>query len=211
MVHLEGEPFWEGSELVTFTVTDNQSGEQAEDTVIITITPEPGDITIDLPDVITMMTNTVREENLGFFVTSVYSFEFSWETPENLLVEMNDMYHAFFSVLVPDWSGSEDITFTVTDYYGNTASDVVTLEVLPLSILEFNLPSTFSILQDQISIRDLAGTTACSLPNIETARQSRINTACSAGTTTSSSGRVCPSDPALIVTVRTGDLIDSTA
>ncbi|MCF7913145.1 MAG: T9SS type A sorting domain-containing protein, partial [Candidatus Cloacimonetes bacterium] len=157
IVHLEGEPFWEGSELVDFVVSDGQGRIEAEDSVTITITPEPGDISIDLPEVITMITNTVREENLGAFVTSLYIFEFSWEQPENLLVEMNDMNHAFFSVLVPDWSGSEDITFTVTDYYGNTASDTVTLEVLPVSNLEFNLPSTFSFNENATVSRDLTG------------------------------------------------------
>jgi hypothetical protein len=155
IVHLEGEPFWEGSEEVTFTITDGQ--EASFDTVTIIITPEPGDISLNLPDVIEMLTNTIREEDMGSYVQSLYIYEFSWIAPENLLVEMDDMNYAFFSVIVPDWSGSEDITFTVTDYYGNTATDTVTLEVLPVTVLDLDLPSTFNIVHDQFTTRNLAG------------------------------------------------------
>ena len=155
MVHFEGANIWAGTETITFTVTAGT--ETTSDFTDVTVTPEPGQITFNLPDEITMITNTVRVENIASYIYSLYIFDITWEPTEYLNIELDIMGNAFFTVVTPGWVGTETITFTVTDCYQLAVSDSMDVTVLPEGGLSLDLPSSFTFEVNQTAVRDLSG------------------------------------------------------
>jgi flagellar hook capping protein FlgD len=159
IVHFEGVGLWIGTETITFSITDDRGREVASDNVDVTVTPEPGEITINLPDEITMITNTVREEDLSIYISSVFSYTITCEPTDYINVEFNNMGHAIFSVIEPGWVGTENIVFIVTDFFGLVETDDMDVVVLPEAGMSLTLPSTFMFEVDQTAIRNLSGFT----------------------------------------------------
>ncbi len=159
VVRFEGWDLWIGTETVTFSITDENGREISTDTVDVTVIPEPGEITISLPDEITMITNTVREEDFSHYITSLFVYDITWQEPEFLNISINDMQHVFFSVNEPGWVGTENIVFIVTDCFGLVETDSLDVVVLPVSDFSLTLPTTFIMKEDQTVVRDLSGFT----------------------------------------------------
>ncbi len=125
------DPFWTGSETITFTASDPSSCTDFDDAVF-TITNDCPVIS-DIGDQSVVAGNNFATINLDDYVTDADHTDdlLTWSTSgeSNLIVDIVDRV-ATITLVDSDWIGSETITFTVTDPGDCSASDDVTFTVL---------------------------------------------------------------------------------
>ncbi|MCF7919021.1 MAG: tandem-95 repeat protein [Candidatus Cloacimonetes bacterium] len=134
VVIFTAEENWNGSEDITFLADDGHGGLSSGIMTVI-VNPVNDAPTINLPGGFTYPEETTLEVNMGQFLNDVDLYDensieeltLSCTGDENVTVDINDMQVTFGSL--PDWHGFEDITFTVSDFEGAEASDIVRITV----------------------------------------------------------------------------------
>ncbi|MDP8320947.1 MAG: tandem-95 repeat protein [Candidatus Stygibacter australis] len=135
---------WNGSELLTFTIDDQQGREIATDEVDIVVEAVMYPPLINLPCSFTLEEDTELYVNFAFFILGGDEFELTADAHENIDIEINGFGVTFTPST--NWNGSEIITFTINDNQSRTtASDETIVIVTPINDTpEINLPDNFS-------------------------------------------------------------------
>ncbi|MCF7912652.1 MAG: tandem-95 repeat protein [Candidatus Cloacimonetes bacterium] len=150
-----------GSQLMTFTVYDSQGGRAAaSQDVMINVMPVNDPPTIDLPASITFSNSEPYNLNFSSFIEDVdgETVTLTAEGDIGISVEIFD-YQVRFEV-EDEFSGSEDITFTVTDSNNETDSDVVQVTAVSGNVNTppvITLPEEFSFEEDGNLVIDFEG------------------------------------------------------
>jgi Big-like domain-containing protein/cadherin-like protein/type IX secretion system substrate protein/centrosomal CEP192-like protein/peptidase C39-like protein len=121
---------WNGSETLTFTVSDNVSRATASDDVEIIVTPVNDAPTIDLPESFTFAEDGVLEVDFVNYAGDVDNGELVLYVTgqDQISVDIAELMVTFTSA--DNWFGSEILTFTVDDQQGRAiASDEVEIIV----------------------------------------------------------------------------------
>ncbi|MDP8322334.1 MAG: tandem-95 repeat protein [Candidatus Stygibacter australis] len=131
---------WFGTEVITFSLADESRRFVVTDTVNVVVNPvnDPPYFAFQIPDQQVQEGNLFNTIDLDYYVNDVDDEDetLTWQYSGNtdLLVDIDPVTH--FAVVTapdPDWNGDEDITFTVTDTYGENASDLVNFEIIPVN------------------------------------------------------------------------------
>jgi large repetitive protein len=147
---------WNGTELLTFWVIDEQG--QAESGQVPVIVEAINDAPfIEFPAngfSFLETSSTIEILDDYFYDVDGDDLGITYSGNENVIVEIDssgNYYVAEFSA-VPDWTESEIITFTVRDIHNVSASAEVTIDVIPGEFPhapEIYLPETLSFLEDE--------------------------------------------------------------
>jgi len=117
LVTLTPVPDWFGIEVITFTATDD-SLESASDEVEITVDNVNDPPVIDFPDNFTFLEDESETYDFTQYISDIDNtmaeLTLTWIGNTNIDVALVD-WDVTFSSNVPNWNGSEDITFTVDD------------------------------------------------------------------------------------------------
>jgi hypothetical protein len=130
---------WFGQEDIVFSLTDGVRY-LVFDTVTVIVNPvnDPPYFAFGIPDQQIYEGNLFNPINLDYYVIDVDDLDptLIWNYSGNtqLVVVINPVTHiATITAPYPDWNGAENITFTVTDSFGEIASDVVNFEIIPVN------------------------------------------------------------------------------
>ncbi|MCF7921051.1 MAG: tandem-95 repeat protein [Candidatus Cloacimonetes bacterium] len=141
---------WFGSELITFTVIDT-AGLEASDDVLITVIPVPDPPVIMLPDSFTLEEDSLLIVDFGLegYVYDVDSEILSLSSNgSNVVVNITGLNVEF--IPLPDWNGTETITFTVYDETLQ-AQDDVDIIVTPVNDAPLiDIEDSYSFQEDEI-------------------------------------------------------------
>ena len=94
---------------------------------------------LDLPDSFTFMQGQSLEVDFTQYITASdpAMVNLTWQPTDHVTVSATGNLVTFSS---PDWSGTEEVTFTITDpYTGQTDSDTVSIEVTPIPLIDLEL------------------------------------------------------------------------
>ncbi len=148
-------PDWNGAEAITFTATD-PDGATVNDVSTVTVLPVP-----DAPILFGIPNQSFDEDTPLANAFDLDDFVFDADLPadfliysvvgnDNILVVINLDGTVDLSA-PPNWSGAEDIVFTVTDAFGLAANQEVTVNVIPV-----NDPPIANAGPDQTTNEDIA-------------------------------------------------------
>jgi len=147
---------WNGSELITFHVFDGEF--TVSDEVLVIVIPQADVLTLNLPPTFTFNEDQSLIVNFTPYISNPDGFflELSYENADWVTVNIYDLTVTFGAY--PDWNGSDMITFTVSNLYGEESStDIVNVIVNPV-----NDPPTVSPIPDQFILED-SGTSSINL------------------------------------------------
>jgi Cleaved Adhesin Domain/Secretion system C-terminal sorting domain/Cadherin-like domain/K319L-like, PKD domain len=133
---------WNGSEIITFTVTDNRSRESTSDDVEVTVNPINDAPNINLPEEFSFLVGSEYIEDLSGLIWDVDGDELILTVMGNN--QINPVFDDLFVTFeVPaGWHGSETMVFTVNDdQTRSVASDTVTVQILAMSDTYLELPA----------------------------------------------------------------------
>ena len=142
MVTFSSQPDWFGSEILTFTVNDNQGRAIASDTTEVIVLPVNEIPTIELPPVISFYEDQTLQLDFEQYITDDSdSLSLSVAGNENIVVDIDQLMVTFTPGY--NWNGIEVMTFTVSD--GDSSGfDVVNVNVIPVNDPpQINLPLEF--------------------------------------------------------------------
>ena len=135
VVTFTAEADWDGSETITFTATD-PAGASGSDDMIVTVIPLPPPVVSDIPDVSFNEDGSDSSIDLDDYVDDADNTdaEITWTASgnTNVIVNIASDTHVVTFTALPDWNGSEVITFTATDPAGASGSDTMTVTVIPI-------------------------------------------------------------------------------
>lgn len=127
---------WTGSEDITFRVEDPDGNYDTDTTTVSVVSGGSNSPVISsIPDVTMLEDTTDNSIDLDDYVfdndnaDSELTWTYSGNT--NIAVNIDNTTHVVTFIPAPDWTGSEDITFTVTDPDSNTDADIMTVLVTP--------------------------------------------------------------------------------
>jgi len=130
---------WFGQEEIVFSLSD-ETRYVVFDIVTVIVNPvnDPPYFVFAIPDQQILEGNLFNPINLDYYVTDVDdpdpTLVWNYSGNVNLVVDINPVTHiATVSAPYPDWNGNENITFTVTDSYYESVSDVVNFEIIPVN------------------------------------------------------------------------------
>ena len=141
---------WNGSEVITFTVDDQQGRLTASDDVEIIVTSVNDAPTIELPDSFTIEEDGIVEIDFSEYVDDANGDEvvITCDNTENITVEISGLLVTLGAS--ENWNGSEMLTFTVDDQQVRlTDSDNV--EIIVTSVNDaptIELPESFTFEED---------------------------------------------------------------
>lgn len=99
---------------------------------------------LNLPDSFSFMEGESLEVDFGEYITAtdLNNVTLSWQPPQHVNISATGLLVNFSS---PDWSGEEELTFSILDpYNGLTASDTVTIVVNPIPAIDLALVEVLS-------------------------------------------------------------------
>jgi PKD repeat protein len=141
-------PHWNGTEIVHFTVSDGQSSIAGQTTV--TVDPVNDSPVIDMPASFTFSEDSNLLINMASYVSDVDNSNITLTANgnQNVTVLINGLSATLGAL--PNWYGSESITFTVNDNVGRAiASDITNVIVTPVNDPPvINLPVSFTFAED---------------------------------------------------------------
>ena len=127
------EPDWIGSETITFTETEPYGLSDSDSATFTVIPVNDPPVVSDIPDQTIEVGGTFTSIFLDDYVSDPDNedAEMAWTYSGNaeLSVDISNDRIATITMLGPEWSGSETITFTVTDPGGLSDSDSATFTV----------------------------------------------------------------------------------
>jgi len=127
-------PDWNGTELLTFTVDDNQTRDTASDDVDVIVTPVNDPPEIVLPDDFTFIEDGSLIEDFTPYIFDIDGDDLTLSVTGNdsITVDIADVIVTFSAEA--NWFGTELLTFTVDDNVTRaTASDSVEVIVTPVN------------------------------------------------------------------------------
>jgi len=144
------EELWAGSETINFIVTDVGTLHDYSDTssAVFTVFQDYAPVVSGIEDQTVEQSVDFATFDLDDYLTEldghVVAWSISGETNLDVTIDADNV--ATVTPLNPDWTGSEDITFTVTD---QTASGFYTSDVATFTILPYDNPPVLSGVPDQ--------------------------------------------------------------
>ncbi|MCF7921050.1 MAG: tandem-95 repeat protein [Candidatus Cloacimonetes bacterium] len=147
---------WNGSEVVTFHVYDGEF--LISDDVLVVVIPQADVLTISLPPTFTFDEDESLTVNFAPYISNPDGFdiELSYAGADWVTVDINNLIVTLGAY--PDWNGTDDVTFTISNIYGpEFSSDIVNVIVLPI-----NDPPTVTPIPDQYIMED-SGTSSINL------------------------------------------------
>ncbi|MDP8204989.1 MAG: tandem-95 repeat protein, partial [Candidatus Tenebribacter mawsonii] len=149
---------WFGSELLTFTIDDQQGREIASDEVNIVVEAVNDPPTIELPDSFSFSEDESLEVDFTDYLSDIDGDELllTVSDGDNIMAEITGFMVTFTAA--ENWSGEEVLTFTVDDQQGRAvAYDSVEVIVTPVNDPpEIELPESFSFNEDESVVVDFA-------------------------------------------------------
>ncbi|MCF7920303.1 MAG: tandem-95 repeat protein [Candidatus Cloacimonetes bacterium] len=163
IIILDAEPDFMGTEIVVFTVTDEQ-GASASDSVEIEVMPgnwnHPPEM--ELPDYESIMEDSQYQADFSLYVYDPDDDDLVLTA--DYVANLDIFINGLEVTIIPaaNWYGATDITFTVYDTRSRaSASDVLNLEVLPQNDPPtLNLPGNFDFIQSEplyVNFNDFMG------------------------------------------------------
>jgi len=143
MVAFSAYDVWTGTEVLTFTISDDFVRTTLMDTVTVTVEPNDHKRYFDLPESFTFHPEEILLIDFADYTnfTNIDNPLITVAGNENVVTEINDLMVAFSAYNI--WTGTEALTFTITDdFVRTTLMDTVTVIVEPndhADILIFNL------------------------------------------------------------------------
>jgi len=142
-------PDWNGSEMITFTVYDETL--MADDNVDVIVSPVNDPPTIDIDDSYTLHEDESLMVDFAPYINDIDldTITLSVSGNMNVLIDIDQLIVTFSAI--PDWFGSEILTFTVDDNQGRAiASDTTEVFVIPINDPPLiDLPPVISFYEDQ--------------------------------------------------------------
>ncbi len=149
-------PDWNGSEVITFTVYDETL--MSDDDVEIIVNPVNDPPIMDIEDSYTFHEDQSLQVDFSQYITDIDldTITLSVSGNQNVIVDIDQLMVTFSAV--PDWFGSEMLTFTADDGQGRAiATDTTEVIVLPANDPPIiDLPATISFNEDQIWVMNFA-------------------------------------------------------
>jgi len=149
-------PNWNGTNAVLFTVSDGLS--IANGQANVTVSPVNDSPVINLPSSFTFAEDTQLLINMSLYTSDIdnATLTLSATGNQNVTVSISAMSVALGSL--PNWSGTEQITFTVNDNMGRAiATDSTHVIVTPVNDAPIiNLPASFTFEEDDSLIVDMS-------------------------------------------------------
>ncbi|MCF7920661.1 MAG: tandem-95 repeat protein [Candidatus Cloacimonetes bacterium] len=153
-VDLSSQLNWYGSENLIFTVTDGINRATASEQVTVIVNPVNDAPAINLPEELSFYTYSELTEDFAEYVSDVENDELALSVYGNNEIAVNISSLLVTFSAPPGWTGSEDITFTVSDGVLSSSADL-NVEVLELSSVPvINLPALINIPEDTSSTRN---------------------------------------------------------
>ncbi len=147
---------WNGTEIVHFTVSDGQAAITGQTTV--TVNPVNDPPVIDLPTSFTYAEDGNLLVNMTPYVLDLDNSNITLTASgnQNVTVLINGLDVTLGAL--PNWYGSESITFTVNDNVGRAiASDITNVIVTPVNDPPvINLPASFTFAEDTNLVLNMA-------------------------------------------------------
>jgi len=125
---------WNGTELLTFTVDDNQTRATASDSVDVIVTPVNDPPTIVLPDYFTFAEDSTLVEDFAVYIDDIDPDVLTLSVTGNTEVTVDIAGTIVTFGAAENWNGTETLIFTVDDNQTRaTASDSVDVIVTPVN------------------------------------------------------------------------------
>ena len=162
---------WNGVEQITFTINDNVTRLSASATTSIVVTPVNDPPVINLPSSFTFAEDGIITINMSNYVTDVDNADLTITATGNQNVTINISGMNVTLGALPNWNGTESITFTVNDnvsrdsFVVNQKTQNVRLTSLALTNVivtpvndspVISLPTSFTFAEDGVLTIDLA-------------------------------------------------------
>jgi len=147
---------WNGTEMLTFIVTDNYSF--SLDNVNVVVMPVNDPPEINLPNSFSFPENTTLNVPFGLYISDVDGDQLTITASGNEHVNVV-VIETTVQLSCSGWYGQESILFTVDDGNGETASDevlVIVSEGASNHAPEINLPESFETNEDQVLVIDMS-------------------------------------------------------
>jgi len=149
---------WNGTELLTFTVDDNQTRATASDSVDVIVIPINDPPTIILPDDFTFAEDSTLVEDFSVYIDDIDPDVLTLSVTGNteITVDIAGIIVTFGAT--ENWNGTETLIFTVDDNQTRaTASDSVDVIVTPVNDPPtIVLPDDFTFVEDSTLVEDFA-------------------------------------------------------
>ncbi|PID26466.1 MAG: hypothetical protein CR982_10145, partial [Candidatus Cloacimonadota bacterium] len=151
-------PNYNGTEVVTITVSDNNGKSIASDDVEIVVNPVNDAPTIELPDSFAFDEDDMLEEDLSTYINDVDGDQLTLSVSDNSNVMVTFVGTVATFTAVENYNGTETITITVNDNQSKaTASDTVEIVVNPVNDTPtIELPDSFAFDEDGMLEEDLS-------------------------------------------------------
>ncbi|MCF7912223.1 MAG: tandem-95 repeat protein [Candidatus Cloacimonetes bacterium] len=158
LVNITPDADWNGEEMVTFTVNDNQGRAIASDDVNIIVTPVNDDPQIDLPASITLMEDVPEVIDFTPYLTDIDGDVLEIIPFADPFIMISIEGYDVTLTPVANWSGITDLGFLVTDNMGGDsgfgATEVTVIEVNDAPVIE--LPDVIEIAEDSSEMIDFS-------------------------------------------------------
>lgn len=125
---------WNGIEVLTFTIDDEQGRAVDSDSIEVTVNPVNDPPVIELPQSYVFEEDGIGIEDFSIYIYDIEDDELELEVfgNEQITVEI-DGFEVTFSA-EEDWNGVEGLVFEVTELgYGSSDADTVLVEFLPVN------------------------------------------------------------------------------
>ncbi|MBC8385074.1 MAG: tandem-95 repeat protein [Candidatus Cloacimonetes bacterium] len=159
-VTFSAQPDWSGTEIITFTVNDNQERTVVSDSVEIIVTPVNDAPTLILPDNFTLFEDSTLTVDFNDYFIDIDNTEFTISVSGNahVSVEIDGFDNDITFGAENNWNGTEILTFYVNDNSGRAvAIDDVEVIVTPVNdIPTISIPDSLSFTEDEILVMNFA-------------------------------------------------------
>ncbi|MCF8296664.1 MAG: tandem-95 repeat protein, partial [Saprospiraceae bacterium] len=149
---------WNGMEMLTFTINDQQGRAIDQDAVNIIVTPVNDDPVIILPDSFTFNEDGNLTEDFSSYVSDIDGDDLilSVSGGVNVTATITDLSVNFTSL--ENWNGTESLTFTINDQQGRAIDqDNVDIIVTPVNDAPvIDLPVSFTFAEDESLTEDFS-------------------------------------------------------
>ncbi|MCF7919134.1 MAG: tandem-95 repeat protein [Candidatus Cloacimonetes bacterium] len=127
-------PDWNGETTATLTISDGQARAQIIDSFTLQITPVNDAPQLNMPDEFSFNEDGSLAVNVSLYASDVEGDALTLTVTGNTQINVNPIGMTVILSAVPNWYGTETLTFTIDDEQGRLlASDDVTINVLSVN------------------------------------------------------------------------------